>query len=113
MEKSSAVFVMCSVQSVSMPVYQSTPWDYENPPINLSLVTYITKSEHKTAHSQVYPEIHFFFGEKSVLWRFPRETKSEYQEDRFTRRGKVEDVPDYTKRDAEYDKIIARFAEAL
>jgi len=109
----SVVLVRCSCESI---VYHRGE-KIENPIINLCNVTKIEKGKHAWYPDNIgFPTIEFtFIDGELVRWAFPvktlrilKKSSSGYYTGSST--NNVETVLDYSERDAEYEKLITKFA---
>jgi len=85
----------------------------ENPPINIDVVTHITKSKRSAYPDNVgHSAITFhFIGGTEAQWVYPFRDKREAQDDpNQYGKKKVVTVMDTTERDEEFDKLVKIFS---
>lgn len=109
-------FIQCSLPTVHY--YKS---DHVNVPVNLSLVTKITKSKVNGYYDEQGTgsiEFHFIGDTKPVVWVYPKVTqRMQIDNPKFDKHSWnntvppriIADVVDHSVRDAEYDKILLEF----
>jgi hypothetical protein len=106
--KSSSIFELCSIESVNIPCYQTSPFNHTNPPVNMQHVTHI-ELHMNHVQDREYPEIHFeFVSGKKAVWRYPDDTTTvETDREEYTRtKRSTKQIPDTAKRDADYKRLL-------